>query len=330
MERGHAAATVHRQVKYARQFFGVAVKQKLISTNPFTDVKAKNYTPTDRLEYIPCETIHKIIEHANPTWRTILALARFAGLRCPTEVCSLRWEHINLAEGRMTVSSPKTEHLEGKAYRIVPIFAELRRYLEEAYELAEPGEVFVVGGPQGEVYRQSAALGWKGTNLRTTFAKLIRRAGVKEWPKPFHNLRASCETDLMHEHPIHVVTAWLGNTPKIAISHYLQTQASDFEKAICGKPKCGTESGLVMAQNAAQSEANMNDQEYATMAESAGNIGKMNGSGRLCPLVDVVTSMPCGSRTHNRRLRRALLYPVELQDQVCDRILHSISSVSAW
>ena len=71
---------------------------------------------------------------------------------------------------------------------------------------------------------------------------------MKVWPKPFHNLRASCETDLMQEHPIHVVTAWLGNTPKIALSHYLQTQANDFEMAIRGKPNCGTESGTVRSE----------------------------------------------------------------------------------
>jgi hypothetical protein len=32
-------------------------------------------------------------------------------------------------------------------------------------------------------------------------------------------LRASRETELMHEHPIHVVTAWLGNSPQIATKH---------------------------------------------------------------------------------------------------------------
>ncbi|VTR95480.1 unnamed protein product [Gemmata massiliana] len=32
----------------------------------------------------------------------------------------------------------------------------------------------------------------------------------------FRNLRASCETDLMANHLIHVMT-WIGNTPKIAL-----------------------------------------------------------------------------------------------------------------
>lgn len=41
-----------------------------------------------------------------------------------------------------------------------------------------------------------------GKNFRTRFAKLIAKAGVKPWPKLFHNLRASCETDLAKTHPI--------------------------------------------------------------------------------------------------------------------------------
>jgi hypothetical protein len=71
-------------------------------------------------------------------------------------------------------------------------------------------------------------------NLRTTFEKLIRRAGLQTWPRLFRNLRASYETDLVQNHPIHVVTAWVGNTPRIALGHYLQTLEADFEKAIGG------------------------------------------------------------------------------------------------
>ena len=45
--------------------------------------------------------------------------------------------------------------------------------------LAEPGERFVVGGTAGECYRVSETTGWKGTNLRTTMTKLIRKAGLE-------------------------------------------------------------------------------------------------------------------------------------------------------
>ena len=69
------------------------------------------------------------------------------------------------------------------------------------------------------------------TNLRTTFEKIITRAKVEPWGKPFQNLQGSRETELGKTLPIHVVTAWMGNTPKVAMEHYLQVRDEDFEEA---------------------------------------------------------------------------------------------------
>ena len=55
--------------------------------------------------------------------------------------------------------------------------------------------------------------GWINANLRTTFGKILRRAGLEPWPRLFHNLRASRETELVEKYPVQVVTSWLGNTP---------------------------------------------------------------------------------------------------------------------
>ncbi len=81
--------------------------------------------------------------------------------------------------------------------------------------------------------RQTAmgAKGWRNANLRTQFDRIIRRAGDAPWPRLFNSLRASRETDLAKQHPLHVVTAWMGNTPKIAMKHYLMTTDADFERA---------------------------------------------------------------------------------------------------
>ena len=174
-----ARATVYHQLKFAKQFFGVAVKRKLNDSNPFADVRGKNSTQNHRLQYIPLERIQAVLDRANPTWQVMIALARYAGLRCPSEVVLLRWEDVDLAASRMTVTSPKTEHIEGKASRMVPITPLLRPHLERALELAEPGERFVVGGTAKERYRASELTGWKGTNLHTLMTKLIRRAGLE-------------------------------------------------------------------------------------------------------------------------------------------------------
>src|ERR1700722_3759277 len=69
-------------------------------------------------------------------------------------------------------------------------------------------------------------------NLRTQFTKIVERAGLDPWPKIFHNLRASRQTELEDLFPSHVVCAWIGNSPRIARKHYLQVTESHFEKAV--------------------------------------------------------------------------------------------------
>ena len=74
-----------------------------------------------------------MIEHApNKTWKLLIALSRFAGLRVPSEALSLRWHDVDWERGRLAVPSPKTEHLAGQGYRVIPLFAEVRPYLELA------------------------------------------------------------------------------------------------------------------------------------------------------------------------------------------------------
>ena len=121
----------------------------------------------------------------------------------------------------MIVHSPKTEHHEGRDWRVVPIFPELRSYLEQAWDLAEEGEEFVV-----------TKIRSGQSNLRTTFNKIIKRAGLTPWPKLFQNLRASRQTELQESFPTHVVCKWMGNSPKIAQQHYLQTTEEHFHKAV--------------------------------------------------------------------------------------------------
>lgn len=67
--------------------------------------------------------------------------------------------------------------------------------------------------------------------------KIVRRADLTPRPKLFHVLRSSRETELAQDFPIHVVTAWLGNTPTIAMRHYLLTTDADFERAASGKTR---------------------------------------------------------------------------------------------
>ncbi len=68
-------------------------------------------------------------------------------------------------------------------------------------------------------------------NLRTQLQRIIKRAGLKSWLRLFQNLRATRETELAEEWPMHVVVQWIGNSEAVATKHYLQVTDEHFERA---------------------------------------------------------------------------------------------------
>jgi integrase len=227
---GLAPMTVRKRLQFAKTIFRAAARHRLVDENPFAEVGIKaSMSARGRFVTGP-ETAELLAAAPDHHWRSIIALPRYGGLRCPSEVLSLRWQDIDWADGRIIVTAPKTAHHPGKETRTIPLFATLRPILAEALELAPKGAVYVVD----ERFRKAAMgpKGWRNCNLRTTFEKIIVRAGLTPWPRPFHNLRASCETELTQQHPLPVVIAWLGHSADVALKHYCQVTDADFNKAI--------------------------------------------------------------------------------------------------
>ena len=184
-------------------------------------MKAAAQVNKSREYFVTQESVEKIIAACPDTeWRLIVALARYGGLRTPSETFALRWGDVDWDRGRIRVRSPKTAHHPGGDSRLVPLFPELRPHLEAAFDKAEPGTVYVIAK-----HRSGSA------NLRTQLERIMDRAGVAKWPRLFQNVRASRETELTQHHPLHVVVAWIGNSAAIATRHYLQVTDADYDKA---------------------------------------------------------------------------------------------------
>src|SRR5262245_60179059 len=240
-----APATVAKRLSFARTFLHVARKHKLIDENPFSEVKIPTANVSTRQRFIDRYAVEKLLDVANPTWRIIIALCRYGGLRCPSEVLSLEWRHVDWERNRIAVPSPKTERYEGKESRIMPLFGELRPFLEDAIALAKPDQTYVVSG--NHLAKAQGPNGWRNCNLRTTFTKLVKRAGLEPWPRLFHNLRSSRETELLESFPVHVVALWMGHDAKVSLKHYAQTTEDHFDRAAGG-----AKGGAPEAQNQAQ------------------------------------------------------------------------------
>lgn len=135
------AATVAKRVSVAKQVFKAAIRWGWLTKNPFADLRSGSQSNPARARYVSLEAIRDILD-ACPSvdWRVLVALARLAGLRCPSEIGALTWGDINWEKGRLTVLAKKTEHHGGEhAVRVVPICPELRTILADAFEQAEAG-----------------------------------------------------------------------------------------------------------------------------------------------------------------------------------------------
>jgi hypothetical protein len=94
--------------------------------------------------------------------------------------------------------------------------------LEEAFDQASEGATYCITR-----YRDAARV-----NLRTQLVRIIHKAGLEPWEKPWQNMRSSRETELAETFPMHVVCKWIGNTQPVAAKHYLQLTDEHFARAI--------------------------------------------------------------------------------------------------
>ena len=256
-----APATAHKECQIAAQFFRHAFRKGLVERNPFDGVTIGKATNDDRRVFVSRDVIDKVLDKCpNWEWRTVVALARYGGLRCPSEIALLKWADIQWDADRFTVTSPKTKRY-GKATRIVPLFPELRTYLDDAFSMAAEGETWVVPMLAGDTDK----------NLGTRFRKIIRRAGVEVWPKPFQNCRASRQTELEQQYPTYVVCAWLGNTPTVAHKHYLTVTDEHFASAAKTGDQLGMQTPVLCRSDSQKKTRTMHKvRENASFSEVVG------------------------------------------------------------
>ncbi len=218
------ANTAKRRAGRAKQFFAHAVRKDLIRHNPFDGVRCRVGGSPDRLKFVTAETINTVLEQVTDTeFRAAIILARWGGLRIPSELAGLTWGDVNWEKKRLLIHVPKLEHVEGKATRLIPLFPEVEKALTALYT-----DHFGAGEFVFRRLRDPKA------NLRTQFERYILAAGILPWPKLWQNLRASRATELAEKYPSHVATAWLGHTEAVAQAHYWQTREKYFEDAVRG------------------------------------------------------------------------------------------------
>ncbi len=305
--------TAGQHVKRCRQMMRQAMNDRLIERNPLEGIKVDLRSDTSKNRFIDAAMAAALLEACpDQQWRTLYALGRWGGLRCPSEVLRLRWSDIQWDRGRFKVTAPKTERY-GKGERIVPLWPELAAELNTLFAIAGPGLNCSADSYVITRYRSTE------TNLRTTFHKIMDRAGVERFPKPFMALRASRRTELERSgrHANHVLNDWFGHSGAVAETHYLQTTEDDFAEAV-KTPEAPSENEANRPQRRGNAGGNNSAGSGSAPRGQDGKKPIKNPPETFQDTSGVGIYTPQWIRTTNLRFRRPMLYPIELGVRCCD------------
>tara|TARA_R110002111_G_scaffold194178_2_gene260443 strand:+ start:7481 stop:8752 length:1272 start_codon:yes stop_codon:yes gene_type:complete len=209
IQSGIATASVRRHIRHLKTCINAAIKRDLLIRNPFDRIDSASVA-AERGRILPDEESERVLtELPSLDYKILFALARFGGLRSPSETTILTWDHIDLENNRMEVYAPKTGQT-----RTVPILPQLREVLEEQASKFD-------GKPTGLVLSVSKS------NHGRTIKNAAMRAGVELWKNTFQTLRQSFETILCEQFPEHVVAAWTGHSLEVSRNHY-QTMRDEY------------------------------------------------------------------------------------------------------
>jgi integrase len=212
-------ATTNNTIKVIKSAFkdicGILYKDLQIE-NPFTNVRGGAVCNPARWYQVSVSEIQAAIDcisHRDPKavleLQSILAFARFAGLRIPSEIRELKFSDFSYQNGGLTFVVRKGKTAK-KGQRTVPVFPELRLYYEKLQSAAAPEQEYLF--PK---YRT-------GKNVTTTISNCMRRAGLKKWPEFMTNLRRSCINDCrLNGYTVAQLTAMFGNSADVQNKYYI-------------------------------------------------------------------------------------------------------------
>lgn len=208
--------TRHKYTTLAKQIFEWAAREDSIPFNPFDRVKIIAPKIERDWRYVTDEETQRILD-ACPSldWKILVSLCRFGGTRRGE---ALRLTRRCIESDRVVIVPEGDVATTKQASRVVPMERRLR--------------IMVEMGVDAGIF----PLRIRSDGIEDEFRKIIRRAGLAPWPKPFHTLRKNLATDWMAKYPPLDVARWLGHDVKVAANHYHQTRSESMALVTGVKP----------------------------------------------------------------------------------------------
>lgn len=209
---GRSRSTVSRVIGTARRVMEYARRLRWIADNPLTHLHRSGEFNEERNWYVTPELCSKLVElSTSPELGAMVALSRWASFRGPSEFQHLRWGDVDFAAETVLITAPKTKRYRGGSTRVAPLNRQCLDALDLLWREADEGAEKVLPTLGGA----------NSSDLSQRLQRICRSAGVPLWPKPWINLRASCETDWQAEGvEIFQTAKWMGHSPEVALRHY--------------------------------------------------------------------------------------------------------------
>lgn len=239
---GLSEAAIRTHCGNVKTVLAEAVRRKVIDENPFGAVPA-GATPSKYSRYVTPKEIERVIDACpNDEWRLLFGLARYAGLRIPSESHLLTWADVDFDRGRLTVRSPKTERYKGHEQRVVPITPRLMELFQARFDSCPEGEDRLV------------TINGKGALIRPV-RRIWACAGVEPWQRLWQTLRASCEKEWAMTFPQYAVSKWIGHSITVSGRHYANAVPDElFERAAKLSASCAQRQAQEKASESARNE----------------------------------------------------------------------------
>ena len=120
-----------------------------------------------------------------------------------------------------SVPGAKGKHTRGYRMRDLPIFAEIAHALKDLMARRPKKTGRIVLGYESDGY------------IGIQMGRIIANSGLKDWQRPFLNLRSTRSTELAELGvTIQDFCRWLGHSPQVALRHYVQVRARSFDRGV--------------------------------------------------------------------------------------------------
>jgi integrase len=200
LAKTRAKSTVGKIGRHIRAFFAWLVAQRAIDETPAAELATTNDVGIKH--FVDRSTIDTLLKTSiDEEFSALIVLARYAGLRIPSEIRTLNFSDVDRVTRRVKIRDRKR-----RRDREVPLFPELVNLLTGS---AQDGLVL------------PALASVPASTLSSRFESLIAAAGLKPWPRLWHSLRASRETELVQQFGLKAASTWIGNSEAVALKSYL-------------------------------------------------------------------------------------------------------------